>query len=401
MKNLCILTSGHLALACASLITVFCLDSCMQRTISLILKKNNDLYDTIILYNRIVNEHVQYSLTYKTLSKKSLHYVLYKILREKYPLFPSALIQCARDHAVEMLKGNKMNVRTKKRLDSSIRFDLRTMKVLLESGEIQLTTLHGRKKYKVHIPEHFKKYFSWDVKSLNLGVRKKHMSVKVIVEGKVPEQSRCSEVFGVDLGLRNFATFSDGQMISSKEINRVKRKYAHIRKELQSKGTRAAKRKLKNLSGRERRFMFGWNHTLAKYVASLPYGAFALEDLKNIRRGRKGKVFNRKRSSWAYAQFRNFLQYKAEEQGKFVLLVDPRYTSQQCKNCLYTNKLNRIGKNFNCKECNFQEDADINASKNISRRGYKIFFGQAVVNQPYVASSYALRGLAITTKFEA
>ncbi|MEK6848124.1 MAG: hypothetical protein AABX65_00640, partial [Nanoarchaeota archaeon] len=138
----------------------------MQRTISLSLKKDSVLCETILLYNQIVNEHVAYALRNTILSKNVLHHCLYKDLRKKYPCFPSALLQCARDHAVEMLKGNKMNIGTKKRLDSSIRFDQRSMKVFLQSGEIQFTTLEGRKKYKVKIPDHFKKYFSWDVKSL-------------------------------------------------------------------------------------------------------------------------------------------------------------------------------------------------------------------------------------------
>jgi len=362
----------------------------MQRTVSLVLEKDKDLSALIILYNRVANIHIQYCLQHRTFSKKNLHAVLYKEIRKTYPEFPSALIQCVRDHAVEMLKGNKMNLHTKKRLDSSIRFDQRTMKVFLDSGVLQLTTHRGRKKYKIKVPEYFQKYLSWEVKSLNLGINKKHCLVKVVLEGKIPERSKHGEVLGIDLGLKNFAAFSDGQLILSTEINRVKRKYAHLRKELQSKGTRAAKKKLQALAGRERRFMSGWNHSLTKYLASLPYGAFAVEDLKGIRKGRKGKVFNRKRSNWAYAQFRSYLQYKAEERGKFVLLIDPRYTSQQCKNCLHIAKENRKGKIFHCQECNFTFDADTNASKNISQRGAKLFFEQAVVNQPYISKLEAL-----------
>jgi len=181
----------------------------------------------------------------------------------------------------------------------------------------------------------------------------------------------------------------------------VKRKYAHLRKELQSKGTRAAKRKLQALAGRERRFMQNWNHDLTKYLASLPYGAFAVEDLKGIRKRRKGKVFNRKRSNWAYYQFRSFLQYKAEEKGKFVYLIDPRFTSQQCKNCLHIAKENRKGKIFHCLKCNYIADADINASKNISRRGAVLFFEQAVVNQPYISNYQALLRLETTPKQKA
>ena len=183
---------------------------------------------------------------------------------------------------------------------------------------------------------------------------------------------------------------SDGHFVPSREINRVKRKYIHNRRILQSKGTRSAKRKLKSLSGRERRFMEGYNHLLTKKIASLPYGAFALEDLKGIRNGRKGKVFNRKRSSWAYFQFRKMLEYKAQTLGKQVILVDPKYTSQECNFCGYIDKKNRKGNIFHCKECGFQCHADLNASKNISLRGYKIFYGQAAVNQPYI-SNYEIK----------
>ena len=373
----------------------------MQRTVSLVLEKEKVLCELITLYNQVVNVHIAYCLEKKTLSKNALHHGLYQTIRKQYPAFPSALIQCARDHAVEMLKGNKMNPYTKKRLDSSIRFDQRTMKVFLQSGILQLTTHVGRKKYNIKVPVHFQKYFLWEVKSLNLGINKKQCLVKVVVEGKLPEQSRCSEVLGIDLGLRNFAALSNEQIMPSTEINRVKRKYAHMRKELQAKGTRAAKRKLHALAGRERRFMHNWNHDLTKYLASLPYGAFAVEDLKNIRRGRKGKVFNRKRSNWAYYQFRNFLQYKAEEQGKVLLLVDPKYTSQQCKNCLHIAKENRKGKIFHCLKCNYIADADINASKNISRRGAVLFFEQAVVNQPYISNYEALLRLETTSKQKA
>jgi IS605 OrfB family transposase len=258
--------------------------------------------------------------------------------------------------------------------------------VFLDSGELQLTTIKGRKRYHLNVPRYFVKYFSWKVKSVTLGVEKKLLKLKIIVEGEAPKRCNYHEVLGIDLGLKEFAVLNDGQFISSNEINRVKRKYAHNRKELQSKGTRSAKRKLKMLSGRERRFMKNYNHLLAKKITSLPYGAFALEDLKGIRIRKKGKVFNRKISSWAYFQFRRILEYKAQNQGKQVILVNPKYTSQECSFCGHTCKENRKGIFFQCKECGFQCHADLNASKNISRRGYKIFYGQVEVNQPYISN---------------
>ena len=85
----------------------------MLRTLSLQIGKYPELVETIETYNLIANQHISKILEHKTLSKVKLHTLLYKSLRQQYPCFPSALIQCARDMAVEMLKGNKMNPQTK------------------------------------------------------------------------------------------------------------------------------------------------------------------------------------------------------------------------------------------------------------------------------------------------
>lgn len=355
----------------------------MQRVIGLQIRKYPELLKTIHTYNEIVNEHIIKCFELKTNSKKKLHKALYKKIRKEYPTFPSALIQCARDNAVEMLKGNKYKNHTKKRLDSSIRFDLRTAKVFLESGQLQLTTIEGRKKYNIRIPDYFTKYFGWKVKAVTLGVNKKFLKLKVIVEGEKPQQVPNKKVLGIDLGIKNFAVLSNNTFIKPNKIRAVRRHYAYLRKKLQSLGTRSSKRKLKTLSGRERRFMRDFNHCLSKRIVNMNYGIFALEDLKGIRKGRRGRIFNRMRSNWAYFQFKQFLSYKAEDVGKRVVLVDPRYTSQRCSKCGFISKSNRNKGSFHCKSCGFHSSADLNASINISQIG-KILFEQAVVNQPIV-----------------
>jgi len=105
----------------------------MQRTISLKIERSPELLETISVYNKIVNLHIKESFVLKTNSKKKLHNSLYKKIRNDFPTFPSALIQCARDNCVEMLKGNKYKEHTIKKEISSIRFDLRTIKVFLDS----------------------------------------------------------------------------------------------------------------------------------------------------------------------------------------------------------------------------------------------------------------------------
>ena len=355
----------------------------MQRVISLQLPKYNELIKTIKTYNQIVNYHISKALEFKTISKKRLHSICYKELREKYPEFPSALIQCARDNAVEMLKSNKYNLNTKKRLDSSIRFDLRTYKMFLDSGELNLTTIRGRNKYKIKVPDYFMKYNDWLVKGCTLGIDKKNLKLKIIIEG-IKFTHNLTSILGIDIGLKNLAVLSNGTFIKSNYIRKIKRKYAYLRKQLQFKGTRSAKRKLNSLSGRERRFIIDYNHSLSKWIANLCYGIIAMEDLKNIRKGRKGKLFNRLRSNWSYYQLRKFIKYKAEEFGNKLILVNPRYTSQKCYKCEYINKANRNKGNFKCLNCNYSCSADLNASRNISHEA-QLFCEQVVVNQPNVA----------------
>ena len=358
----------------------------MQRTISLKLERSPELLETISVYNKIANLHIKESFVLKTNSKKKLHNSLYKKIRNDFPTFPSALIQCARDNCVEMLKGNKYKEHTIKKEISSIRFDLRTIKVFLDSGKVSITTIQGRKKYNVFVPEYFSIYKTWKVKGATIGVSHKFLRLQVCVETDNPEFCNNKNVLGIDLGIKNFAVLSNNTFIKGKKIRRVKRKRQYLRSKLQSKGTRSAKRKLKFLSGRERRFQRDFNHCLAKQITEMPFGVFAMEDLKGIRNGRKGKVFNRKRSNWAYFQLRQFISYKTKNLGKKLILVDPRYTSQRCSKCGFIDKSNRNKSSFHCLSCDFVCHSDYNALLNISQIGL-LLFEQALVNEPIVATS--------------
>lgn len=358
----------------------------MQRVIGLSIPITNEILETVKQYNTISNLHIKKCFELKTNSKNKLHKALYGEVRKEFLNFPSALIQCARDNAIEMLKGNKYRKNTTKSLFSSIRLDLRTSKVFLESGEIQLTTVEGRKKYSVKVPEYFHKYFSWKVKGVVVNIHRNICRVKIVVENGVVEPFESKEVLGIDLGINNFAVCSDYTIVKANKIKGIKRRYACIRQKLQAIGTRSAKRKLKRLSGRERRFMADYNHCLSKQIIEKPFGVFAMEDLNNIRKDRKGRKFNRMRSNWAYFQFRQFLIYKAEDRGKRIILVDPRFTSLRCSKCGFVDKSNRNKGFFHCKSCGFSHNADLNASFNIFQLG-KALLDRLLVNQPIVAAN--------------
>jgi putative transposase len=65
-------------------------------------------------------------------------------------------------------------------------------------------------------------------------------------------------------------------------------------------------------------------------------------------------------------QFRRQLDYKLFWMGGMLAEVNPRHTSQRCSCCGHTAKENRQSQaTFTCLACGHEENADVNAAKNI------------------------------------
>ncbi len=178
------------------------------------------------------------------------------------------------------------------------------------------------------------------------------------------------DVIGVDLGIVQLATDSDGNSPSGEAVEKVRRKHHRNRKGLQSKGTKGAKKRLKALAGREAHFRRHTNHCISKAIVTLAKGTdrgIAVEELGGIRdRTQFRKRDRAKHSGWAFAQLRAFLEYKAKLAGVFVVAVDPRNTSRTCSACGHVAKANRKSQSsFACVQCGFSLNADLNASRNL------------------------------------
>jgi IS605 OrfB family transposase len=131
---------------------------------------------------------------------------------------------------------------------------------------------------------------------------------------------------------------------------------------------------LKRLSGRERRYQQWLNHNISKQViesAKTNNAAIAIEDLTGIRERTnqqpRDKTERRRSNSWAFYQLRLFLEYKAVKAGIDLVAVPPAYTSQTCHACNHIGL--RSGKRFQCSNCGWHGDADLNGAINISKLG--------------------------------
>lgn len=179
---------------------------------------------------------------------------------------------------------------------------------------------------------------------------------------------------GVDLGIVNIATTSDGTRMSGSHVNQVRHRNRRLRRKLQKKGTQSARRLLAKRSKKEARFAADVNHRVSKFIvaeAERTGRGIAREDLTGIR----GRVRSRKPQratlhSWSFAQLGAFIDYKALAAGVPVEVVDPAYTSQDCSGCGHRSRNNRPDQaTFKCQSCGMSLHADENAALNIAARG--------------------------------
>lgn len=178
---------------------------------------------------------------------------------------------------------------------------------------------------------------------------------------------------GIDMGIINLSTDSDGETFSGEAVDHVREKMHAIKKALQKKGTKSAKKHLKTLHGREARFKKDTNHVISKRIVSKAKGTgrgIALEDLKGFNGQKMVRHSQKERfGKWAFDQLRRFITYKALMAGVPVVAVNPRNTSRTCSVCGHCDKANRTSQaRFSCLKCEHTENADVNAARNIASK---------------------------------
>lgn len=210
-----------------------------------------------------------------------------------------------------------------------------------------------------------------------------HISATKELPDYVKESSQ--HVVGIDRGLRFLVTTYDEhgktKFFHGQEIIRKRRKFKKLRAQLQAKGTKSAKRRLKKIGQRENRWMTDINHQLSKTLVDHygPHTLFVLENLVNVRFSTE-KVAKDKRYeqvSWAFFQLGQFLTYKAHLNGSEVVQVSAKYTSQRCPKCGRIRKNNRKHDYhlYVCDKCGYKSNDDRIGAINIQLLGTQYVSG--------------------------
>jgi len=251
-----------------------------------------------------------------------------------------------------------------------------------EMKQISITTLSKRTKM-CFTDKGFEDYFRGDWKlgtaKLVYNHGKWFLHIGVTKEVSDFDAKDSPKIVGIDRGLRFLATtfdsagktlFFDGRKVLCK-----RKKFLETRRQLQRKGTKSSKKKLKRLAQRENRWMTDVNHWLAKTLVAA-YGShtlFVLENLTHVTFNTDDlpKSLRNSHRSWAFFQLESFLTYKAQTIQSTVVKVNPAFTSQRCPKCGLVEKTNRHHETHEywCKQCQYRCNDDRLGAMNIKTLG--------------------------------
>lgn len=177
---------------------------------------------------------------------------------------------------------------------------------------------------------------------------------------------------GIDVGLKTFATLSDGNTIENprffKQLEKALAKaQCKLAKQVMGTPERGRARKVvsrvyeKMVNRRD-----DFSHQQSRKVVN-SYGTICVEDLNIKSMIVKGQfpAIRKGIADVAWSEFGKILAYKAENAGRQFVAVNPAYTTQDCSACGNRQKLKLSDRTYVCPVCGISIDRDLNAAKNI------------------------------------
>src|SRR5579875_1713416 len=198
-------------------------------------------------------------------------------------------------------------------------------------------------------------------------------------ERQAPNQD--SNAVGVDVGVTNLITLSDGKIIDSpkfliKAEERIKKIQRELSRKKKGSNRREKTRMLLAKAWRKvRRQRDDFAHKVSNNLLK-EYGTIVFEDL-NIRHMVKDHSLASSIMDACWGELRQFTVYKAERCGGRVILVNPAGTSQKCSGCGEMVQKPLFERIHICPKCGLVLDRDVNAARNILAAGVEPALAEA------------------------
>lgn len=230
-----------------------------------------------------------------------------------------------------------------------------------------------------------------DLKNCTVSRRGKHwyVSIQVEYETEIPCHESTSMV-GIDMGVKRFATLSDGSFIKPlNAFRKLEKTLAFAQRKLSKKvkfslNWKKQKQTISKIHEKIANARLDFLHKSSTHL-SKNHAMIVVEDLKlkNLSKSAKGNSekhgknvkaksgLNKSILDQGIGMFFTMLEYKQFWLGGDFLRVNPKNTSRTCPHCSHVSKNNRKTQaHFKCEKCGFSENADLNAARNILARGH-------------------------------
>ena len=308
----------------------------------------------------------------KEFRQPALHKIVYYAVRERFGLSSQMVVRCIAK-VVDAYKLDKKRQRSFRK-HGAFPYDDRILSWNLKAQIVSIWTLEGRKGMAFQCGPRQAALLANRQGESDLLYHRGKFYLAATCNVEEPDPGDVDSFLGIDLGVNNIAADSDGKRYSGSEVKSARHRQRRLRRKLQKLGTTSANRRLKKLAGKESRFANHTNHCISKQIVASAKGTGRGVKLENLSGIRERITARRKQRavlhSWAFAQLRAFIAYKAILAGVPVIAVDPRNTSRECSKCGHIEKANRPSQSkFSCRSCGFTTHADLNAATVISGRG--------------------------------
>lgn len=281
-------------------------------------------------------------------------------------------------------KANHPKFKSKKRSKMSCATHEGT--VIIERKRIRCEKLGWIKSHKHNIPigrnvKYFNPKLSFDGDNF-------WFSVSVEMEDYDNGDKEKIEPIGIDLGIKTFATCSNGKLYNKPNIEQYKKKLKRLQRKAsrdyqrmldeskrtgtefsqlpKSKNLLKLESKIRKIYRRIRNILTNNIHTITKELINLNPSAIIIEDL-NVNGMKKNHHLAGKINEAKFFEFRRQLEYKCLWYGVDLIIANRWYpSSKTCSNCgCIKDKLSLSERTYVCEHCGYTIDRDLNAAINL------------------------------------